>query len=226
MPRRRPAYRRRNPSVRLDPRERRRNPIRLCGPGALSSSFPRKRPPGYAISRPSQAEPGGSDFSLLPPIEARGRLWVPASPLAGLGPAIHAFLPVGGVDGEDVGGRNKSGHGEVKLGDWKGIRSRATKISPDSPALARGRRICGPRDFLTASNPSLDPGYVGFFVRETDDPVGGGPPPRGRCAAAVVSCDTKTPPSLRPAGFLVAVADLRFLIETTHGDVPPVERQR
>jgi hypothetical protein len=30
--------------------------------------------------------------------------------MAGLGPAIHAFLPVGGVDGEDVGGRNKSGH--------------------------------------------------------------------------------------------------------------------
>jgi hypothetical protein len=28
----------------------------------------------------------------------------------GLGPAIHALLPVGGVDGEDVGGRNKSGH--------------------------------------------------------------------------------------------------------------------
>ena len=33
-------------------------------------------------------------------------------PLAGLGPAIHAFYSCGGAVGEDVGGRNKSGHGE------------------------------------------------------------------------------------------------------------------
>jgi hypothetical protein len=32
--------------------------------------------------------------------------------LAGLVPAIHAFLPYEGALGEDVGGRNKSGHGE------------------------------------------------------------------------------------------------------------------
>ena len=36
-------------------------------------------------------------------------------PLAGLGPAIHAFLPDGEVSQEGVGGRNKSGHGEEKL---------------------------------------------------------------------------------------------------------------
>jgi hypothetical protein len=54
--------------------------------------------------------------------------------LAGLGPAIHAFLPVGGVDGEDVGGRNKSGHGELKLcGRLEGVRLRATKDSPGNP---------------------------------------------------------------------------------------------
>jgi hypothetical protein len=35
-------------------------------------------------------------------------------PLAGLVPAFHAFLPLGGVLGEDVGGRNKSGQG----GSW------------------------------------------------------------------------------------------------------------
>jgi hypothetical protein len=32
-------------------------------------------------------------------------------PLAGLGPAIHAFLAVDRATFEDVGGRNKSGHG-------------------------------------------------------------------------------------------------------------------
>ncbi len=32
-------------------------------------------------------------------------------PLAGFGPAIDAFLPVGGGGGEDVGGRKKSSHG-------------------------------------------------------------------------------------------------------------------
>ena|SRR5438876_12393449 len=31
---------------------------------------------------------------------------------SGLGPAIHAFLPVDGVCSEDVGGRDKPGHGE------------------------------------------------------------------------------------------------------------------
>jgi hypothetical protein len=36
-------------------------------------------------------------------------------PLAGLVPAIHAFFPLGGVSGEDVGGRNKSGQGELSL---------------------------------------------------------------------------------------------------------------
>ena len=40
---------------------------------------------------------------------------------------------------EDVGGRNKSGHGDVKLcGRLEGIRPRATEISPDSPALQLG----------------------------------------------------------------------------------------
>jgi hypothetical protein len=36
----------------------------------------------------------------------------------------------------------------------------------------------------------------------------------------------KPPPSLYPAGFLVAVADRRFLVDAGRGDVPPVERQR
>jgi hypothetical protein len=62
--------------------------------------------------------------------------------VAGLGPAIHAFLPVGGVDGEDVGGRNKSGHGEVKLcGRLEGIRSRATKF-PRTPLRGAGEELC------------------------------------------------------------------------------------
>jgi hypothetical protein len=52
-----------------------------------------------------------------------------------LGPAIHAFLPVSRVDGEDVGGWNKLGHGEEKSGGrLKNILSRATKISPNSLA--------------------------------------------------------------------------------------------
>jgi hypothetical protein len=34
-------------------------------------------------------------------------------PVAGLVPAIHAFRALGGLFGEDVGGRNKSGHGVV-----------------------------------------------------------------------------------------------------------------
>jgi len=34
--------------------------------------------------------------------------------VAGLGPAIHAFSPIDEESGEDVGGRNKSGHVEKK----------------------------------------------------------------------------------------------------------------
>ncbi len=34
--------------------------------------------------------------------------------MAGLGPAIHAFLPCDGALGEDVDGRIKSGHGQPK----------------------------------------------------------------------------------------------------------------
>ncbi len=39
----------------------------------------------------------------------------PTIPLAGLGPAIHAFFPFDRALGEDVGGRNKSGHGGSKV---------------------------------------------------------------------------------------------------------------
>jgi hypothetical protein len=37
---------------------------------------------------------------------------VPKSPLAGLDPAIHGYILLSGVLREDVGGRNKSGHGD------------------------------------------------------------------------------------------------------------------
>ena len=36
-------------------------------------------------------------------------------PVAGLGPAIHAFFYITGLTAEDVGGRNKSSHGELGL---------------------------------------------------------------------------------------------------------------
>src|SRR5882672_7053723 len=49
------------------------------------------------------------------PVE-RNRLFVassaqPTNPVAGPGPAIHAFLAGDNATSEDVGGRNKSGHG-------------------------------------------------------------------------------------------------------------------
>ena len=39
----------------------------------------------------------------------------PSIPVAGLGPAIHAFVAVLEVCCQDVGGRDKPGHGEQKL---------------------------------------------------------------------------------------------------------------
>jgi hypothetical protein len=81
VPRRRgarPAYRRRNPSVRLDPRERRRNPIPICGPGAVCSSFPRKRPRVTPSRDRRKRSPGVGISVTCPPVQARGRLWIPA----------------------------------------------------------------------------------------------------------------------------------------------------
>ena len=39
----------------------------------------------------------------------------PGIPVAGLVPAIHAFFPFDGALGEDVGGRDKPGHGGSKV---------------------------------------------------------------------------------------------------------------
>jgi hypothetical protein len=40
-------------------------------------------------------------------------------PLPGLDPGLHACFPLGGALGEDMGGRNKSGHGELlKRRSW------------------------------------------------------------------------------------------------------------
>src|SRR5207237_7596175 len=75
----------------------------------------------------------------------------PGIPVAGLVPAIHAFFPFDGALGEDVGGRDKPGHGGSKVVYFSAVppcgcdetlnRTVVGQARPSTPSGVRNRGV-------------------------------------------------------------------------------------